>query len=291
MTQRSPEAPSSPVIGLQLYSVKDELDKDLPGTLRALAAMGCRTVEAANFATNLDPVQLRTALDAVGMDCLSAHVPLPFLLGDLEPLIAEMKALGVRYVVCTAPWVEDNARYMQAAEQGSMESAFGDLMHTLTLDDWRWNAAQLNRIGSELHAAGLQLAYHNHGFEFKTFEGKTAYEHLLALTYPEHVAFELDCGWIANAGFDPVDYLNRHGNRIALLHLKDLTRAEPGGTGLQLAGIHLGGGIVDWPAVLAAAARAGVAACFIEQEAPFPAPVLEELEASFAYLASLTVRS
>jgi len=291
MTQRSTENSSSPVVGLQLYSVKDELDKDLLGTLRKLAALGCRTVEAANFATNLNPGQLRAALDEVGMNCLSAHVPLPFLLGELEPLIAEMRGLGVRYVVCTAPWVEDNARYLQAAERGSMENAFGDLMHSLTPDDWRWNAAQLNRIGGELRAAGLQLAYHNHGFEFKTFEGKPAYEHLLAMTDPQRVAFELDCGWITNAGFDPVDYLNRHGERIALLHLKDLTRTDPGGTGLQLAGIHLGGGIVDWPAVLAAATRAGVTACFIEQEAPFPAPVLEELEASFAYLASLPVRS
>jgi sugar phosphate isomerase/epimerase len=287
MPQRSPENTSSPVIGLQLYTVKDELDKDLPGTLRTLAALGCRTVEAANFATNLDPVRLRAALDEVGMDCLSAHVPLPFLLGDLAPLIAEMKALGVRYVVCTAPWVEDNARFLQAAEQGSMETAFGDLMHSLTLEDWRWNAGQLNRVAGELHAAGLQLVYHNHGFEFKQFEGKPAYDHLLAMTDPERVAFEVDCGWMVNAGYDPVDYLQRHGDRIALLHLKDLTRADPAGTGLQLAGIHLGGGIVDWPAVLAAAARAGVAACFIEQEAPFPAPVLDELEASFAYLASL----
>jgi sugar phosphate isomerase/epimerase len=287
MTQHTREKSSTPVIGLQLYTVKDELDKDLIGTLRTLAEIGCRTVEAANFATNLDPAQLRLALDEVGMDCLSAHVPLPFLLGELEPLITGMKALGVRYVVCTAPWVEDNARYLQAAERGSMESAFGDLMHTLTLDDWRWNAEQLNRIGIELHAADLQLAYHNHGFEFKTFEGKPAYDHLLAMTDPARLAFEVDCGWMVNAGYDPVDYLDRHSDRIALLHLKDLMRADPAGTGLQLAGIHLGGGIVDWPAVLAAATRAGVTACFIEQEAPFPAPVLEEMEASFAYLASL----
>ncbi|MBK6511721.1 MAG: hypothetical protein IPG06_21345 [Haliea sp.] len=204
MTQRSPEAPSSPVIGLQLYSVKDELDKDLPGTLRALAAMGCRTVEAANFATNLDPVQLRTALDAVGMECLSAHVPLPFLLGELAPLIAEMKALGVRYVVCTAPWVEDNARYMQAAEQGSMESAFGDLMHTLTLEDWRWNAAQLNRIGGELHPAGLQLVYHNHGFEFKTFEGKTA---CTSTCWPRPIPSTWRLSWIAAGSPTPVSIL------------------------------------------------------------------------------------
>jgi sugar phosphate isomerase/epimerase len=287
MTQAPTEIHSSPVIGLQLYTVKDELDKDLTGTLRKLAALGCRTVEAANFATNLNPVQLRAALDEVGMDCLSAHVPMPFLLGELEPLIAEMQAIGARYVVCTAPWVEDNARFMQAAQQGSMENAFGDLMHSLTLDDWRWNAEQLNRVAGELHAADLQLVYHNHGFEFKQFDGKPAFDHLLAMTDPERVAFEVDCGWMVNAGYDPVDYLNRHGDRIALLHLKDLTRTDPGGTGLQLAGIHLGGGIVDWPAVLAAANRAGVNACFIEQEAPFPAPVLDELEASFAYLASL----
>lgn len=287
MTQAPIQKTSSPVIGVQLYTVKDELDKDLPGTLRKLAALGCRTVEAANFATNLSPAQLRAALDEVGMDCPSAHVPMPFLLGELEPLIAEMRALGARYVVCTAPWVEDNARFMQAAEQGSMETAFGDLMHSLTLDDWRWNAEQLNRIGSELYAADLQLVYHNHGFEFRQFDGRPAYDHLLALTDPARVAFEVDCGWMVNAGCDPVDYLDRHGDRIALLHLKDLTRADPAGTGLQLAGIHLGGGIVDWPAVLAAAARADVTHCFIEQEAPFPAPVLEELAASIAYMASL----
>jgi sugar phosphate isomerase/epimerase len=287
MIPDSPDTLSPPAIGLQLYSVKDELSADLLGTLQKLAAMGCRTVEAANFATNLNPAQLRAALDEVGMDCLSAHVPLPFLLGDLEPVIAEMKVLGVRYVVCTAPWVEDNERYAQAIESSSMESAFGELMNSLTLVDWHWNAEKLNRIAAHLHTADLRLVYHNHGFEFKNFDGKPAYDHLLAMTDPERVAFEVDCGWMVNAGYDPVAYLDRYGDRIELLHLKDLTRADPGGSGLQLEGIHLGGGIIDWPAVLAAATRAGVTACFLEQEAPFPAPVLDELQASFSYLASL----
>ncbi len=287
MTSQSTAPPSPPDIGLQLYTVKDALKADLNGTLRRLAALGCHTVEAANFAVDLDAAELRAALDTVGMRCLSAHVPLPLLLGDLEQVVLDMKALGARYVVCTAPWVEDGARFEKAMQQGPMEQAFGKLMDSLTLEDWHWNAEKLNRIAAHLHASDLQLAYHNHGFEFHLFDGVPAFDHLMAMTDPERVAFEVDCGWMVNAGHDPLDYLERHGDRIELLHLKDLTARKPGGTGLELEGIHLGGGIVDWPAVLAAAERAGVKACFIEQEDPFPAPVMEEVAASFAYLESL----
>lgn len=275
-------------IGIQLYSVNAELGADLEGTLATLAEIGYRTVESANFAAQLEPAVLRAALDRAGMRCASAHLPLPQLLGDLPGAIAEAQTLGASHAVASAPWVEDDARFVEALEQyKDFEPAFNALMQGLSEEDWRWNAEQLNSAGEAFVRQGLQLAYHNHGFEFRDLGGATGYDILLEATDPELVALELDCGWLVNAGQDPCEWMRRLDGRVHLIHLKDLERTAANGTALELHGIHCGGGIIDWAGILREADATGVRHCFVEQEPPFPAPTLEELRASHAHLAEI----
>lgn len=275
-------------IGVQLYTVAAELRKDFDGTLHKLAEIGFRIVENATFSASMNSTQLRAALDKVGMSCQSVHYGLTQLQGNLPKIIDEMHVLGAKYAVCPTPWVADPSRLAAAMKGNSPEVGFGKFLNSMTLDDWRWNAEHFNKIGEAMKKAGLQFAYHNHSFEFRVVDGKIIFDELLALTDPDLVKIELDCGWVANAGHNPAGYIDRFPDRIQLLHVKDIQKRQVNEFSFDIQGIHMGGGIVDWPAVFAAAKRAGVKGYFVEQENPFPAPVFEELKASYDYLHKLS---
>jgi len=274
-------------IGVQLYTVADELRKDLEGTLHKLAEIGYRTVESATFSARVNGAQLRAALDKAGLSCQSMHSSLPQLQSSVQKVIEEAHTLGAKYVICPSPWVANPSRLAAAMKGASQAEGFARFLGGMTMDDWRWNAEQLNKAGEAIKKAGLQLAYHNHSFEFRIIDGKIIFDQLIAMTDPDLVAIELDCGWVANAGYDPALYIQRFPNRIQLLHIKDIRRRPANMSIGEMDGIHTGGGIVDWPTVFSAAKRAGVQGYFVEQEHPFPAPIFEELKASFDYLNGL----
>jgi len=144
---------------------------------------------------------------------------------------------------------------------------------------------------------GLELAYHGHNFEFRDFDGVIAYDELLRLTDPDIVKLELDCGWVCVAGRDPVYYLTNHADRCTMLHARDFESGFTPTTAMVMTSPELlgpatpavvGTGIVDYPAVLAAARRAGTRHCFVERD-PFwkGLPILEALERDFRSLVSL----
>jgi hypothetical protein len=145
-------------LGLQLYSVRDLLPKDYEGTLRQLGVMGYREVEAAGF-FDRSPSQVKQSMDHAGLRCVSAHYPMK----DLQPKLAEIiqfgKDLGLNYVVCASPMLKDPSRMKDAGSRATREA--------MTLDDWRWNAEQFNRIGERVNAAGIRFGYHNHMTEFR----------------------------------------------------------------------------------------------------------------------------
>jgi sugar phosphate isomerase/epimerase len=211
-------------IGLQLYSVRDLLPKDYEGTLRQLGAMGYREVEAAGFFGHT-PSQVRQAMDHVGLSCVSAHYPLKDLLPKLEETIQFGKDLGLKYIVCSAPWLKDPSRVKDPGSRAARDA--------MTLDDWRWNAEQFNRIGERVNAAGLRFAYHNHTAEFRSENGVVFYDELLRTTDADKVTMEMDCGWVVVADKKPVDYLTRYPTRFSMLHTKDfktsgtLSASEP----------------------------------------------------------------
>lgn len=242
---------------LQLYTLRTLLDRDIEGTLAAVAGIGYRDVELAGF-HGYPAMRMRTALDGVGLRAVAGHVGYDTLVhpAGREAALADALALNQSFVVC--PATPEPLR---------------------TADGYREVAATLNTAGELAHAAGLRLAYHNHDFDFAADGGTVAYDVLLEQTDPELVAFELDLYWAAVAGVDPLALFERAPGRFPLVHVKD--RAADG------AFADLGSGTLDLPRLLTAAARAGARHLIVEHDEP--ADPLASATAGHAYLRDLAV--
>jgi sugar phosphate isomerase/epimerase len=247
-------------VGLQLYSVRTLLPKDYAGTLKQIAALGYKEVEAAGF-YNLPVEQVKKAMQAAGLRCVSAHYGLGLLKQHLDEILSFCKSLGVGYVVCSSP-----IHQKQGASKGP-----------LTLDEWHWNADQFNQIAGQVEAAGMRFAYHNHYDEFGALDGILPFDELLKHTDPAKVSFELDCGWVVVGGQDPVHYLKQYPTRIVMLHVKDFKDNKP-------PSVELGTGSIDYTPIFAAAAAGGhIRHAFVEQE-EFQGPIMEALGVDAKYM-------
>jgi sugar phosphate isomerase/epimerase len=250
-------------LGLQLYSVRTLLPTDYAGTLKQIGALGYKEVEAAGF-FNLPVEQVKAAMKAAGLRCVSSHYPLALLRQYLDDILSFCKSLGVGYVVCSSPMHQQ-----QGAGKGP-----------LTLDDWRWNADQFNQVASKVQEAGMRFAYHNHVAEFGAIGGILPYDELLKYTDPAKVSFEMDCGWVIVGGQDPIHYLKENPARIVMLHVKDFKDNKP-------PSVELGTGSIDYTPIFAAAVAAGhIRHCFVEQE-EFQGPIMEALSVDARYMKRL----
>lgn len=263
-------ATAAPSIGLQLYSVRADLPKDYLGTLKRVAAIGYREVEAAGFYGH-SAFEVKQMMADAGLRCVSAHYSLADLLKSTDATIAYAKTLGLEYIICSAPWAADPARLMNYPE-GSWQG----ILHAMTLDDWKWNADQFNQIGCKMQDAGLKFGYHNHTMEFRKVDGSTGYSILLEKTDPSCVTLELDCGWAIAGGQDPAKMLRQHPGRFSMLHLKDLKPAAAGSEPSQRVSTEIGFGTVDYRPIFEAAEATGVRHYFVEQE-DFDMPVFQAL--------------
>ena len=239
-------------LGLQMYSLQEDFDRDTPGTLDRLKAQGFTDLETSVF-TKLPSAELKALLQARGMTCSSHHVRPEDLEKKMDQVIEDAKALGAIQVVCPilphkAPL--DRAQVLKAA-------------------------ANFNRYGAALKAAGLRFAYHNHAGDFimtdaPAVHGETFYDVLVAATEPGVVSFQLDVFWVAWGGAKATDVIAKHGSRICSLHLKDLAReGTPDVRNPKLARslmVRLAAGRVDIPGVIAAAKAKGVSHFIIEDE-------------------------
>ncbi|MBS1814178.1 MAG: sugar phosphate isomerase/epimerase [Acidobacteria bacterium] len=257
--------------GLQLYTVREQMNADLDATLVAVHAAGFREVEAAGFG-RATAATVRTALDKAGLRCVSAHHHFVELEKHLNEAIAFDKELGAEYLVLATPG--------RRSQGGPGKPA------ALTLDDWRYTAEQMNEIGAKLKAAGLRLAYHNHTAEFTLAESILPYAELMRICEPGLVSFELDCGWARVAGQDPVTWMQEHRDRFCMLHVKDFALPEhPAPEKRDQARItELGRGSIDYAPIFAEAARSqNIQHAFIEQES-FDMPWKEALAIDAAYM-------
>ncbi len=261
--------PSAVPIGLQLYSVSQDLLKDVPGTLRRVRAIGYARVETAGFA-GLTAKAFREQLDRAGLVCLSMHMPVGSQTG---PLFDDAHTIGAKYVVSS----------------GSSQARSG----TESADDYRAMADGLNELGQKAKNSGLQYAYHNHNFEFRKLAGgEVGYDVLLKQTDAKLVAFELDCGWMVAAGGSPVSYFSQYPGRYRMLHVKDFVATAQPSTSLakdqRPQGTELGRGHIDYKPILAAAEQAGIHDFYVEQEPPFPdMPALDAVTVDYKYLRAL----
>jgi len=265
----SPAGSFKGVAGLQLYSLRDSFKADVPGTLDKVKALGFTEVETAGT-YGLPAEKFREMLAERGLTPVSGHFSYEPLTKDVEAAVRDAKALGLKYAVC--PWI--------AHEIGS----FGEA-------DVKRAAADFNKWGAAFKEAGITFAYHPHGYEFRpVVEGgtETLFDMLVRETKPELVAFEMDVFWVVHPGQDPAKLLAKYPDRWVLMHLKDIRKGARIGVFTGKApltdDVTLGTGLVDWPAVLREAARAGVKHYFIEDESP---TVLEQIPQSVKYLESL----
>lgn len=282
-------------IGLQLYTVGKEMDADPAGTLRSVARTGYKQVELSPIGKT-PAKELKRMLDDNGLANPSGHYMLSDLMSKLPEMIELAHLFGQQFMVVTIPWVSDTSRFKVEPPDDQM-ALFLAVIRGLTLDDWKWNADEFNQIGEQIKKAGLQLAYHNHNFEWRTYDGVVAYDEFLKRTDPALVKLELDCGWAAVAGQDPTNYLTKYPERYNLLHLKDFHKGFTPRTAIRgerdtgpLEGTELGRGAIDYAKVLAAARRAKIRAQFVEQEPPFTEmTALEAIKVNYEYLKNLKV--
>ncbi len=186
-------------VALELYTVRDETQRDFAGTLRRVAEMGYPGVEFAGYG-GLSEQDMTGLLAETGLKVPGTHVGLDALNGEqLDASIGYCRAIHCPLLVLP-----------------SLPQAYR------TLDGIRALAPQLNAIGQRCHDAGIEFGYHNHDFEFANIEGQTLFDQLLARTDPQFVKIELDVYWVAYAGYDPLALLNRLGERVGLIHFKDM---------------------------------------------------------------------
>jgi len=267
-------------LGLQLYSVRDLLPKDYDGTLRQLSAIGYREVEAAGY-FGRSASDVKQGMEQAGLHCVSAHYSYADLAPHLDEVIQFGKTLGLEYIICASAGLPDGSPAKSADRRLTREA--------MTLDDWRWNAEQFNRMGERVNAAGIKFGYHNHTAEFRAINGVVIYDELLRLTDPTKVTMEMDCGWVIVGGKNPVDYLRRYPTRISLLHVKDFKLSgAPGSDADPPPSAELGRGSIDYRPIFAAASKANIKHAFIEQE-QYDIPPMEALKIDAEYWKALTV--
>jgi sugar phosphate isomerase/epimerase len=243
-------------IGVQLYTVRDAVQRDLEGTLARVAAIGYQEVEFAGYAGRT-AAEVRDAVRRAGLSAPSAHVPLAALGQGWNRVLDDARTVGHRYLVI--PWLDEKDRP--------------------NLDAYRRIADRLNRAGEAASRAGLRLAYHNHAFEFTRMENRLPYDVLLEATDPAHVLLELDLYWITKGGQDPLAYFARWPGRFRLVHVKD----SAGPPEHRMADV--GSGAIEWGRIFARRKQAGIEHFFVEHDDP-PDP-FASIAASHAYLSDL----
>lgn len=222
-------------IGLQLYSVKEDMNKDFLGTLKKVAEIGYKGVEFAGFG-GFDALELKVNLDKLGIKPIGAHISLDELKNNLDKVIDYNIKLGNPNVVC--PWSNPQ-----------------------TKEEFIELAKFLDEAGEKLNKAGLKLSYHNHAHEFKMFDGEYGLDIIFNRTKPENLLTEVDTYWVVKAGLDAVEYIKQYSGRSPLIHIKDMADSENGES------TEIGNGIIDIKAIAAQAKANGTEWLIVEQEA------------------------
>ncbi|GAE35247.1 inosose dehydratase [Halalkalibacter akibai JCM 9157] len=241
-------------VAVQMYTLRDETEKDFAGTLKKVAELGFEGVEFAGYG-GLTAEEVRTLLDELGLEAAASHVPLDQLQNNLAKVIEDQKALGSKYVVC--PFLMPDQR---------------------TEEDYQKLIPFLEKAGEQCKQEGITLCYHNHDFELERLnDGRMALEAIFEDTSASNVQTELDVYWLTKAGENPVEWIKRYQNRAPLVHLKDMTTDE------EKFFAELGTGGVDIESVIAIGEEAGVKWWVVEQDVSRRTP-LESIEISMNFL-------
>jgi len=252
-------------IGLQLYTLRNEMAKDPKDTLAKVASQGYKTVETFGYNDHkwfgLTAAELLATLKSHGLTSPSGHTfPASIFLQSgweekWKPAVEDAKAIGQEYIVI--PWLEE--QYRKSA------------------DNFKKIATSLNKAGEVCKKLGMKLAYHNHDFEFAPVEGQTGFDIYLKETDPKLVSFELDIYWATKAGKDPIALFQKYPGRFAMWHVKDMDNTP------KKFFTEVGNGIIDYKKIFNYAKQSGMKYFFVEQDV-CPGPPLESTAKSAAYL-------
>lgn len=238
-------------IALQLYSVRDEMEKDFIGTLKKVADIGYKGVEFAGFG-NLPAVQLKEALADLGLTPVGSHTGVDLLSEKLDEVIEYNLTLGNKYIICPYNKYESKEDIIKASQF-------------------------YNETGEKIRARGLEFLYHNHDFEFNKFDGEYGIDIIFKGIKSGNMAAEIDAGWVFYAGIDLAAYINSYTGRCPLIHIKDFLSIDNKNF------TEIGNGIVDVKAIAAAAVEAGTKWLIVEQD-ECSIPSLESVRISFENL-------
>jgi sugar phosphate isomerase/epimerase len=235
-------------VGLQLYSLRVELPKDVQGTIANVAKAGYKEVETFGYSVKdkfwgLDPKAFKTLLTQNGLTAPSGHYGMDKFMADgnaeeLKTYIEAANTIGSSYIV--VPYLGDNLRK--------------------TEDDWKKLAEKLNQASAICKASGLKLGYHNHNFEFVKYGETTGYEILLKGTDPEAVQFEMDLYWVVRSGNDPLALFTQFPGRFPMWHMKDMDKVD------NTINTEVGTGTINFKSIYKNAKLAGLKHLIVEQE-------------------------
>lgn len=257
-------------IGIQLYTLRNEINSDVKSTIQAVADAGYKQVEPYGFP---DAKEMMQAAKDCGLDIRSSHFAWDSVVNPDAPgvtpfaqILESANEAGLSHLVI--PYLQDRNRK--------------------TLDDYRQLCERCNRAAEQAKKAGIQLAYHNHAFEFEPKEGgKTGYEIMIEEFSPD-MKFEVDVFWVQVGGKDPVDLIRALKGRVSQLHLKDLNKSvqTPNyGSIPKEAFEELGDGVIPMEPIIEVAEIAGVDICHVEQDhSPNP---LQSIRESMSHLKTL----
>ncbi|HEX7064268.1 MAG TPA: sugar phosphate isomerase/epimerase [Bacillales bacterium] len=226
-------------ISLQLYSVRDATAKDFLGTVRQVADMGYDGVQFAGF-YDTPAKELKKVLDKAGIVPAGSHMGYDTLVGDqLEETLAYNREIGNDLIICPflSPELRENA------------------------DGYKRIADSLNQIGETCKQHGFTFGYHNHNFEFEEVDGQRGFDILFENTDPELVKMELDCYWVTHAGYSPQEVIEKYGDRVVSLHMKDMKQIDG-----KKVSTEVGDGELDLSGLLEIGDRHGVRWFTVEQE-------------------------
>jgi sugar phosphate isomerase/epimerase len=258
-------------IGLQLYTVRDAMQKDPAGTLAKVAQIGYTSVEGATYTGTqnfygMSPAAFAKLLKQNGLIMPSSHYRLGeektnggvtkgTMLHEWDKAVDDASAAGIQYMVCA---------YLSDQERGG-------------IDHYKMVAQELNKAGARCKKSGIQLCYHNHDFEFQSQGGTLPFDILLNNTDKNLVKMEIDLYWVSKAGKDPIQLINQHPGRFPLWHVKDMDRTA------DKAFTEVGNGTIDFKKIFKQANKAGMKYFFVEQDKT-PGNPFDSITKSITYI-------
>lgn len=253
-------------VGIQLYTLRDAMTADTPGSLKKLSDLGYKNLELANYSDGkfygFAPKDFKKIVGDLGMNILSSHTQVEaagITIDNAKKMADDHAELGVKY--CVQPWVNEPDRNIESYKK--------------MVGDW-------NEVGKIMKGVGIQFGYHNHNFEFVNIDGIVPYYDIFMKEMdPDLITMEIDLFWVTKAGQDPVEMFKKYPGRFQLFHLKDMrTKQDPFFDVNKDDVCSVGAGVIDFKTILASKEIAGMKHWFVEDDNQGNGKTFEELEIS-----------